>query len=296
MKASLKFRENQNPIIKAKIPLNTLGIPFQSSIQTSTSDPKDKDLCLSFSTTFFQSGPVLKLFYRPNDSNRAFGLVVKTGVRSIGPMSAEFNFVGNGNPSFFLHFKPQLGDFSIIRSVNLKKTVNDDLPNTNILHKDKIITEKNNGKLIWADLFGGEVHARTVFPIMDNVVGKIGWSLKFPATESGFPMGKMPYMTVNKLGMEYVWRDEVVIDRNLWGSDGDVAGECLALKREMGKLELEKESLRKELQELKSEIYAGEFVPAAGGKKVTRLRRMIERLNCRKARRSREIKKNGAVN
>uniref|UniRef100_A0A0V0GV35 Putative ovule protein n=1 Tax=Solanum chacoense TaxID=4108 RepID=A0A0V0GV35_SOLCH len=147
MKASLKFRENQNPIVKAKIPL---GFPLRSSIETSTNDVKDRDLCLSFST-FFQSGPVLKLFYRPNDSDRPFGLVVKTGVGSFGSpieapmtMSAEFNFLGNGNPSFFLHFKPQLGDFSIRRSVNSRKMENEDVQSNNIVPKDD---EKKSGKV-----------------------------------------------------------------------------------------------------------------------------------------------------
>lgn len=311
MKASLKFRENQNPIFKAKIPLNALGFPFRSSIETSTSEIKDQNLCLSFST-FFQSGPILKLFYRPNDSNRPFGLVVKTGVGSLGSpieapltMSAEFNFPGNRNPSFFLHFKPQLGDFSIRGSVNSKKIENDDVQNKNIVPYDEKIAEKKSGKVTWADLFmaekaveglfGGEVHARTVFPIMDKVVGKIGWSLKFPATESGFPIGKMPFMVVNKLGIEHVWKYKTGIDRNSRGSDGDVAEMCLALKKELGNLELEKESLWKEMEELKSEISAGSFMPAAGGKSPTRLRRIIERLKSRKARRSGEIKRKGAV-
>ncbi|KAL3380810.1 hypothetical protein AABB24_001128 [Solanum stoloniferum] len=288
MKASLKFRENQNPIVKAKIPL---GFPLRSSIETSTNDVKDRDLCLSFST-FFQSGPVLKLFYRPNDSNRPYGLVVKTGVGSFGSpieapmtMSAEFNFLGNGNPSFFLHFKPQLGDFSIRRSVNLRKIENDDVQSNNFVPKDD---EKQSGKVTWANLFaaegllGGEVHARTVFPIVDKVVGKIGWSLKFPAT------GKMPYMAVSKLAIEHVWKDKA----NSRGNDGDVAEACLALKKELVDLESEKESLWKELEEMST----GKFVPAAGGRKMTRLRRIIERVKSRKAGRNGEIKKNFAIN
>ncbi|KAH0726158.1 hypothetical protein KY285_001867 [Solanum tuberosum] len=306
MKASLKFRENQNPIVKAKIPLNTLGFPLRFSIETSTNDVKDKDLCLSFST-FFQSGPVLKLFYRPNDSDRPFGLVVKTGVGSLGSpieapmtMSAEFNFLGNGNPSFFLHFKPQLGDFSIRRSVNSRKIKNDDVQSNNIAPKDD---EKKSGKVTWANLFaaeellGGEVHSRTVFPIVDKVVGKIGWSLKFPATESDSPMGKIPYMTVSKLAIEHAWKDKAGIVRNSRGNDGDVAEACLALKKELVNLESEKESLSKELEEMKSEMSTGKFVPAAGGRKMTRLRRMIERVKSRsKAGRSGEIKKSYAVN
>ena len=49
-----------------------------------------------------------------------FSLVVKTGAGLFGSpisssmlMSAEFNLIRHGNPSFMLHFKPQFWDFSI---------------------------------------------------------------------------------------------------------------------------------------------------------------------------------------
>ena len=52
-----------------------------------------------------------------------FSLVVKTGAGPFGSpisssmlMSAEFNLIGRGNPSFMLHFKPQFWDFSIKKS------------------------------------------------------------------------------------------------------------------------------------------------------------------------------------
>ncbi|KAL3348561.1 hypothetical protein AABB24_021966 [Solanum stoloniferum] len=117
--------------------------------------------------------------------------------------------------------------------------------------------------------------------------------LKFPATESDCQMGKMPYMTVSKLAIEHVWKDKAGIVRNSRGNDGDVAEACLSLKKELVILESEKESLWKEL----SEKSTGKFVPAAGGRKMTRLRRMIERVKSRsKAGRSGEIKMNCAVN
>lgn len=87
-------------------------------------------------------------------SHRPFGLVVKTRVGSLGSpieapmtMSAELNFLGNGNPNFFLHFKPQLGDFSIRSSVNSSKIQNGDVQSNNIIPKDE------SGKVTWANLF-----------------------------------------------------------------------------------------------------------------------------------------------
>ncbi|MCD7452900.1 hypothetical protein HAX54_018575 [Datura stramonium] len=143
---------------------------------------------------FFNPVRSLEAVLSAHDSNRPFGLVVKTGVGSRGSpieapltMSAEFNFPGQ---------------------------------------------EKKSGKVTWADLFvaekaveglfGGEVHARTVFPIMDKVVGKIGWSLKFRRWR--VVDGEMPYMVVNKLGSN-TWKDKAGIDRTR-GSDGDVAEMC----------------------------------------------------------------------
>lgn len=83
-----------------------------------------------------------------------------------------------------------------------------------------------------------------MFPIVDKVVGKVGWSLKFPATGTDFPMGKMPYITVSTLAIEHVSKDKAGIVRNSRGGDGDdFAGACLAVKKELDNLESEKEPL-----------------------------------------------------
>nr|DAD29992.1 TPA_asm: hypothetical protein HUJ06_031460 [Nelumbo nucifera] len=115
MKASLKFREDQKPLFRAKVPLCILGLPFQSGISAGDS----KELCLNLGT-LFESGPSLRIAYRPNDSWNPFSLVLKTGIGNFGSpfsapmtMSAEFNLLRRGNPSFFIQFKPQFGDFSI---------------------------------------------------------------------------------------------------------------------------------------------------------------------------------------
>ncbi|KAK7815418.1 hypothetical protein CFP56_001595 [Quercus suber] len=118
MKASLKFREDQKPLLRAKVPLSILGLPFQSGVIAGES----KELTLNLGT-FFESGPSIKIAYRPNDTWNPFSLVVKTGTGPFGSpisssmlMSAEFNLIGRGNPGFMLHFKPQFGDFSIKKS------------------------------------------------------------------------------------------------------------------------------------------------------------------------------------
>uniref|UniRef100_A0A2P2PXG3 Uncharacterized protein n=1 Tax=Rhizophora mucronata TaxID=61149 RepID=A0A2P2PXG3_RHIMU len=61
MKASLKFREDQKPLFRAKAPLSIFGLPFQSGIVAGES----KELTLNLAT-FFESGPSIKIAYRPN--------------------------------------------------------------------------------------------------------------------------------------------------------------------------------------------------------------------------------------
>lgn len=122
MKASLKFREEQKkPLFRAKVPLSILGMPFQSGLVAGDS----KELTLNLAT-FFDSGPSLKLSYRPNDSHNPFSLIVKTGTGPFGSplsssmlMSCEFNLLprnNNGGPLFMLHFKPRFGDFTFKKS------------------------------------------------------------------------------------------------------------------------------------------------------------------------------------
>lgn len=119
MKASLKLREGQKPLVRAKIPINILGLPLISGIAAGDS----KELCLHLGT-FWDAGPAIKFAYKPNDTWNPFSMVLKTGIGEWGSpsgaalaMSAEINLLGRGNPSFFLNFKPQFGDFTIKKSV-----------------------------------------------------------------------------------------------------------------------------------------------------------------------------------
>lgn len=118
MKASLKLREGQKPLVRAKIPLNILGLPLVSGIYAGD----NKELCLHLGT-FWDTGPTLKFAYKPNDSWNPFSVILKTGTGEWGSpagasmtMSAELNLLGRGNPSFCLQFKPHFGDFTLNQS------------------------------------------------------------------------------------------------------------------------------------------------------------------------------------
>ncbi|PSS13808.1 POU domain, class 2, transcription factor 2 like [Actinidia chinensis var. chinensis] len=216
MKASLKFREDQKPLVRAKIPLSILGFPFQSGIVAGES----KELALNLATSF-ASGPSLKLAYRPNDSLNPFTFVFKTGIGAFGSpisspmcMSAEFNHLGTQNPSFFIHFKPRFGDFCLKKSQSsnfvksLKSSsngaVSDDdglieVIETPVMAKGGYSAESGlfSGKriavpqaespeagLIGGLLSGAEASARTVVPIMNRAVVSFRWGLRVPPPES----------------------------------------------------------------------------------------------------------------
>ncbi|XP_019198542.1 PREDICTED: E3 ubiquitin-protein ligase At1g63170-like [Ipomoea nil] len=84
MKASIKFREDQKPLLRAKVPISILSFPFQLGIAAGES----KELSLSLGT-FFDAGPSIKFSYRPNDSQKPFSFVPKTGLGNYGPRNSS---------------------------------------------------------------------------------------------------------------------------------------------------------------------------------------------------------------
>ncbi|KAI5671564.1 hypothetical protein M9H77_11928 [Catharanthus roseus] len=211
MKASIKFREEQKPLLRAKIPLNILSFPFQSGIVAGES----KELSLNLST-FFDAGPIFKIAYRPNNSQNPFSLVCKTGIGHFGSpisspftMSAEFNFVGNQNPTFFIHFKPKFGDFSAKKSHSssvLAKRTESKLNGSVSADEGSVVKSgyfeesglfHRAGKIgvlpmetgaaaaaatgVMESFFSGtKVNARTALPLKNRAVVNFLWGLRFP--------------------------------------------------------------------------------------------------------------------
>ncbi|OEL16958.1 hypothetical protein BAE44_0022019 [Dichanthelium oligosanthes] len=120
MKASIKFRDDDRPLLRAKVPVGVLGLPFLSGVAAG-GDTKDLRFDLS---TAFASGPALRLSYRPNDPLQPFALSVRTGLGPLGSparapfaLAAEFNLLSSNVPAFSLLFKPRIGDFGLASSV-----------------------------------------------------------------------------------------------------------------------------------------------------------------------------------
>ncbi|XP_004973878.1 uncharacterized protein LOC101782472 [Setaria italica] len=118
MKASIKFRDDDRPLMRAKVPIGVLGLPFQSGLAAG-GDPRELRFDLS---TAFASGPSLRLSYRPNDPGLPFALTVRAGLGPLGSparapfaLAAEFNLLSPdlSTPAFFLRLKPRFGDFSL---------------------------------------------------------------------------------------------------------------------------------------------------------------------------------------
>ncbi|XP_031266223.1 uncharacterized protein LOC116124639 [Pistacia vera] len=283
MKASLKFREDQKPLLRAKVPLSILGVPFQSGIIAGES----KELTLNLST-FFESGPSVKIAYRPNDTWNPFSLVVKTGTGPFGSpisssmlMSAEFNLLGRGNPSFMLHFKPQFGDFSIKKSQSsVFKPQNgavsgEDDSSIEVVESPmlkKLTLSPSKSAADFAGILSGvEMAARTALPVKSRAVVNIRWGVRVPADTSAEPTAginfkRIPFLVMNKIGIEHVdGADSKEKNKDnkkqlLMGQELGVAGNanmaelCFNVKRQLEILQTENGFLKKAVEDLRQEI------------------------------------------
>lgn len=323
MKASLKFREEQKPLFRAKVPLSIVGLPFRSGIVAGES----KELSLNLST-FFESGPSIKIAYRPNDTWNPFSLIVKTGTGPFGSpvsssmlMSAEFNLLGRGNPAFMLHFKPQFGDFSIKKSQSsvldqkaILKAPNggaledDDasieVVESPILKKITVLPSRAAGQFAGV-LSGVEMAARTALPVRSRAVVSFRWGVRVPAeitseSTAGINFKKMPCLVMNKIGIEHVdgadskektSKKDAGQELGFMGK-ADVVDVCFSLKRQMEILQSENGLLKKAVEDLRREILDGKSNPFNGDLNSGKCRE-FERNGNNKASNNRNDRRNG---
>lgn len=323
MKASLKFREEQKPLFRAKVPLSILGLPFRSGIVAGES----RELSLNLST-FFESWPSIKIGYRPNDAWNPFSLIVKTGTGPFGSpvsssmlMSAEFNLLGRGNPAFMLHFKPQFGDFSIKKSQSSvldQKAIlkapnggvleNDDtsieVVESPMLNKITVLPSRAAGEFAGV-LAGVEMAATTALPVRSRAVVNFRWGVRVPAeitseSTAGINFKKMPYLVMNKIGVEHVdgadskektSKKEAGQQLGITGK-ADVVEVCFNLKRQMEILQSENGLLKKAVEDLRREILDGKSNPFNGDLNSGKYRE-FERNGNNKASNNRNDRRNG---
>ncbi|KAK1307501.1 hypothetical protein QJS10_CPA10g00092 [Acorus calamus] len=279
MRASVKFREDRTPLVKAKVPLHVLGLPFASAV--SAGDAREIRLDLS---TAFDSGPSLRLSYRPNDPSNPFILAVKIGFGALGspsgsPMSiaAEFSLIGGGDgaagsrsPAFLLQLKPRIGDFSV-RSSSLSPIELSPPPPAAKIVDGEDITERLNGSTSkitsaaggFERLFSGvDVCARSVLPVLDRAAVKFQWGLRLPPElmnpTAQISFQKLPLLVMRKISVAHVSPSlkETGISRKSFladvaVSDGDA---CLSLHRQIESLRAESGALKNSLEEVRAEL------------------------------------------
>ncbi|KAK9095408.1 hypothetical protein Scep_026877 [Stephania cephalantha] len=288
MKASLKLRDPHNPnggggggdhttpVLRLKIPITILNLPFISTILTSDSSP------LSFNLrTNSPSGPSLNLSYTPITTTTTttttpsppppppLTLTLKSGVGLFGSpnnspliLSAHFTLFSNNNnnnnpstnPTFSLQLKPQFGQFS------LKKTaISDSLPNPpkfpnfNGAHHFSGEGTPGRGSFrrgmpeldVGRDGFlsGVAVSAATVLPVGRRVAVRFRWGVNFPPEFGESRGSSLPVLTIEKVSVER----RVVVEEEVERGGEDLKGMCGWMRREVEELRRENRELRESL-------------------------------------------------
>ncbi|KAG8049790.1 hypothetical protein GUJ93_ZPchr0009g1903 [Zizania palustris] len=246
MKASIKFRDDDRPLVRAKVPVGVLGLPFLSGVSAG-GDAKDLRFDLS---TAFPSGPALRLSYRPNDSLQPFALSVRTGLGPFGSparapfaISAEFSLLSSNPPAFSLLFKPRIGDFSLANSVRSPPTAVSSTPTPpphklvglangdehdghkafsfsgNGFSANAAAAGRSGGGGVGALLSGMRLTTRSVLPLWSKASLRFQWGLRVPPelkaalADDGYgrkagnlAVSKLPLLVMNKITIEHAPR------------------------------------------------------------------------------------------
>ncbi|KAG0463608.1 hypothetical protein HPP92_019677 [Vanilla planifolia] len=287
MKASLKFREDQRPLARAKIPISVLGLPFLAGAVAG----EQSDLRIEL-TTAFECGPAFRVSYRPHDPFNTFALSVKTGIGAFGsplsgPMSmtSEFNLLaprgGAGSPSFSVVFKPRLGDFCF------KKSASSSPPRKIVAVADSDSDEKkfspvdlngihpcgnpNRCPIDFTTTQGGlggflssvEVNAKSILPLRRSTALRFRWGLRVPpelhsSSVDKISIAKLPMLVMSKIAIEYVpaaAKTKLLQDVNpSAASSGQMAEESKSLKLELAALQTESRALWKAVDDLRQKV------------------------------------------
>uniref|UniRef100_A0A0E0M2U1 Uncharacterized protein n=1 Tax=Oryza punctata TaxID=4537 RepID=A0A0E0M2U1_ORYPU len=261
MKASIKFRDDDRPLVRAKVPVGVLGLPFLSGVSAG-GDARDLRFDLS---TAFASGPALRLSYRPNDSLQPFALSVRTGLGPLGSpahapfaISAEFNLLSSNPPAFSLLFKPRIGDFSLANSVISPPASVSPVPPlppsppphklTDLANGDdhkafsfsgngfaaNVAAAGKSGGGVGALLSGMRLTTRSVLPLWSKASLRFQWGLRVPPelkaalADDGYgrkagnlAINKLPLLVMNKITIEHTPRNPPHSDADKKGKKND---------------------------------------------------------------------------
>ena len=242
MKASIKFRDDDRPRMRAKVPIGVLGLPFQSGLAAG-GDPRQLRFDL---TTAFASGPALRLSRRRNDQGLPFALTVRAGLGPLGSparapfvLAAEFNLLSSdpSTPAFFLRLKPRLGDFSLSHTLRsaadgaapAPRKVGEAHPDADGLGHGREqefgyrppfsftgsgLAAAGTKSGVGALLSGMRLTTRSVLPLWGRASLRFNWGLRVPpelladggggrsSKGARAPVSKMPLLVMSKLSIE----------------------------------------------------------------------------------------------
>ncbi|KAF7108405.1 hypothetical protein CFC21_108894 [Triticum aestivum] len=243
MKASIKFRDDDRPLMRAKVPIGVLGLPFQSGLSAG-GDPRELRFDLS---TAFASGPALRLSYRPNDPGLRFTISIRAGVGALGSpvrapfsLAAEFNLLpaNSGSPAFFLLLKPRLGDFSLSHTLRSStspppRTVGEVSDGEGRDREDELsykafslsgsgfaadVAAAGRSGSVGALLSGMRLTTRSVLPLWGRASMRFNWGIRAPPElqaafaddrkDARVPVCKMPLLVINKISIEQAPRSD----------------------------------------------------------------------------------------
>ncbi|CAL9133765.1 unnamed protein product, partial [Musa textilis] len=282
MKVSVRFPEDRPALVRAKIPVGVLGLPFISGAAAAVGDARELRLDLS---TAFRAGPAFRLSYRPNDPHKPFSLVLKTGAGPLGSpaggsplaMSAEFGLFG-ARPTFSLLLKPRFGDFTFKKSVAaaprppprpIEAPVVEYRPGDGILAGRKLngfpidVSAFSAGSRGGIDglLSGFEVGARSVLPLPNRTAIHFKWGLRVPPelrTAFDDPMArislsKLPLLAMSKISIERLTDDEDAQKKNPAAAT-EAMDACALVRQEIEALQSESKLLRGAVEDLRAEV------------------------------------------
>ncbi|KAL4178488.1 hypothetical protein AMTRI_Chr13g82550 [Amborella trichopoda] len=287
MKASLKLREGQKPLVRAKIPVSVLGVPFISGIEAGDSE----ELSLHLRTAW-SAGPAIKASYSPNDSWNPFGFVIKSGIGLWGSpersplfMAVEFSLLGRASPRFTLQFRPESGDFMVRKSVRsfqaknpvvFKQNGSFQVGNGGFQVEAERDKEKENINGGFPDIkevvSGVNLNVRSGFPLRKHAALKLRWGVNFPAKRKSFQQevagNGLPYLTVDKISVESVNEEEEEgRAREYCGSWFGfpapekevefVKGMCFVMRSEVEGLKRENGAMRESIEEMRRFVGGG---------------------------------------
>ncbi|KAL4340509.1 hypothetical protein GQ457_08G025550 [Hibiscus cannabinus] len=221
----------------------------------------------------------LGLFGSPKDSPLVFS--AQFSISSVHP--------GTIIPAFSLHFKPQFGNFSFYKATSSKPSLrsysrphhpvsaqsvspsNPDFgtPDSASVWQDVKLEPRDgtddgigmerslvrkDGKKAWI-FCGVAVRARTVFPVTKKAVVKLRWMLNLPSGVGS----KMPYLTINKIGIEKP--DEVmeVKNKSVASNEGDLdllKGMYSWIRKDLEMLENENREMKQCIEDMRHGVSA----------------------------------------